>query len=93
MLILDSPGRHVGYIHCRTCRRCVHVDPEMFPPGPISEGYRARLRCSKCGGRGADIQIGWTTPRAPPAAVSENVTLPRHAELNPDEVSSITDCF
>jgi len=28
MLILDSPGQLVGYIHCRT----VHVDPEMFPP-------------------------------------------------------------
>jgi hypothetical protein len=34
MLILDSPGRLVGYIHCRTCCRCVHVDPEMFPPAP-----------------------------------------------------------
>jgi len=40
----------------------VHVDPEMFPPAPIPESYRARLRCSKCGGRGADILIGWATP-------------------------------
>jgi hypothetical protein len=66
MLILDSPGQLVGYIHCRTCRRCVHVDPEMFPPAPIPESYRARLRCSKCGGRGADIRIGWATPRSAP---------------------------
>ena len=66
MLILDSPGRLVGYIHCRTCHRCVHVDPEMFPPAPISESYRARLRCSKCGGRGADIRIGWSCPSDTP---------------------------
>jgi len=31
----------------------VHVDPEKFPPAPVSESYRARLHCSKCGGRGA----------------------------------------
>ena len=66
MLILDSPGRLVGYIHCRTCRRCVQVDPEMLPPAPVSESYRARLRCSKCSGRGADIQIGWATPSGAP---------------------------
>ena len=61
MFIVDSPGRLVGYIHCRTCYRCVHVDPEIFPPAPAPESYRARLRCSKCGGRGADIRIGWAT--------------------------------
>ena len=44
MLILDSPGRLVGYIYCRTCRRCVQVDPEVFPPAPVSKSYRARLR-------------------------------------------------
>jgi len=68
MLIGYSPGRLVGYIHCRTCHRYVHVDPEMFPPAPVPESYRARLRCSKCGGRGADIRFGWATSRgAPPA--------------------------
>jgi hypothetical protein len=66
MFIVDSPGRLVGYIHCRTCYRCVHVDPDIFPPAPIPESYRARLRCSRCGGRGADIQIGWATPSAAP---------------------------
>jgi len=66
MLIMDSPGRLVGYIHCRTCYRCVHVDPEMFPPAPIPDSYRARLRCTKCGGRGADIRIGWDTPSETP---------------------------
>jgi len=25
----------------------VHVDPEMFPPAPVPESYRARLRCTK----------------------------------------------
>ena len=34
MLILDSPGRLVGYIHCRTCHRCVHVDPADVSAGP-----------------------------------------------------------
>jgi hypothetical protein len=66
MLMMESPGRLVGYIHCRTCHRCVHVDPEMFPPAPVPESYRARLRCSKCGGRGADIRIGWATPSDTP---------------------------
>ena len=63
MPILDSPGQLVGYIHYRTCHRCVHVDPEMFPPAPVPESYRARLRCTKCGGRGAEIRIGWATVR------------------------------
>ena len=66
MLILDSPGRLVGYIHCRICFRCVHVDPKMFPPAPVPESYRARLRCTKCGGRGADIRIGWSCPSDTP---------------------------
>ena len=66
MPILDSPGQLVGYIHCRTCHRCVHVDPEMFPPAPVPESYLARLRCTKCGGRGADIRIGWATPSNTP---------------------------
>jgi len=50
----------------------VHVDPEMFPPAPVSESYRARLRCTKYGGRGADIQIGWATPSAPQRAVAKH---------------------
>jgi hypothetical protein len=66
MLIGYSPGRLVGYIHCRTCHRCVQVDPDTLPPAPISESYRARLRCSKCGGRGAEIRIGWSTPSDAP---------------------------
>src|SRR5688572_541410 len=66
--IVDSPGRLVGYVHCRTCHRCVHVDLEAFPTAPVPESYRARLRCTKCGGRAADIQIGWATPSAQPQA-------------------------
>ena len=72
-----SPGRLVGYIHCRTCFRCVHVDPDRFPPAPIPEIYRARLRCSKCGGRGADIRIGWATPP--------------QASANPGQVAYLSD--
>jgi len=71
MLIGYSPGQLVGYIHCRTCHRCVHVDPEMFPPAPVPESYRARLRCTKCGGRGADIQIGWAAPSASSQAAAK----------------------
>ena len=74
MLILDSPGQLVGYIHCRTCHRCVHVNPEIFPPAPVSESYRARLRCSKCGGRGADLRIGWSCPSDAPLARLEAPT-------------------
>ena len=66
MLIFGAPGRLVGYVHCRTCFRCVHVDPDMFPPAPVPESYRARLPCTKCAGRGADIRIGWATPSATP---------------------------
>ena len=44
MFIVDSPGRLVGNIHCRTWYRCVQVDPDIFPPAPIP-----RLRCSRCG--------------------------------------------
>ena len=72
MLIGDSPGRLVGYIFCRTCHRCAHVDPDTLPPAPITENYRSRLRCSKCGGRGADIRIGWATP---PSALPQGVQL------------------
>ena len=65
MYSADSPGRLVGYIHCRTCYRRVHIDPDTFPPAPIPKGYRARLRCTKCGGRGADLRIGWSCPSNP----------------------------
>jgi ferredoxin len=43
MPILDSPGQLVGYIYCRTCHRCAHVDPEMFPAAqPEQSTHRHR---------------------------------------------------
>ena len=85
MLILDSPGRLVGYIHCRTCYRCAHVDPAIFPPAPVPESYRARLRCTKCGGRGADIRIGWATPSGAPVEPRSGrvVYLDEHTRKSP----------
>ena len=62
-MILGAPGQLVGYIHCRTSYRCVHVDPDVFP---LPQSNRARLRCTKCGGRCADLRIGWSCPSSTP---------------------------
>ena len=71
MPIGQLPGKLGGYIHCRHCSRCVHVDTDTLLPAPVTERYRLRLRCSASGGRGADIRIGWTIPPPQQVAVIE----------------------
>jgi len=68
MPIVSSPGELVTHVHCRTCGRSVQFDPRRIPPAPLTERDRRRFWCMKCGGRGADVTIGWTIP--PAAALS-----------------------
>jgi len=57
-------------------RRTEHVVPT------IPESYRARLRCSKCGGRGAGILIGWWSyPSDAPLARLEASTRPAGSQV------------
>jgi hypothetical protein len=87
MPIGSSPGELVGFIHCRTCRRSVQVDPATFSPAPVPESYRARLRCKAFGNRDADIRIAWTIP---PASQNQYLVggLDSHCPTEPNRVIS-----
>ena len=64
MPISSSPWQLVGYIEGRLCGLCVVVDADALPPAPLPPSYRDRLRCTRCGRRGAHVRIGWSIPAA-----------------------------
>ena len=64
MPLYACPGELVAHVCCRKCGRSVQFDPRGIPPAPLTERDRRRFWCMKCGGRGADVTIGWTIPRS-----------------------------
>jgi hypothetical protein len=75
MPLVDSPGEFVAHVYCRRCGRSVQLDPRRIPLAPLTERDRRRFWCMKCGGRGADVAIGWTTSPAagsPPVSALRN---------------------
>jgi hypothetical protein len=72
ILIGYSPGRLVGLHPLPDLSQVRARRPRHPAAALIPESYRARLRCTKCGGRGADIQIRWATPSAPPQASAKS---------------------
>jgi len=64
MPLVGSPGEFVAHVDCRKCGRSVQLDPRCIPPAPLTERDRQRFWCMKCGGRGAEVTIGWTIPAA-----------------------------
>jgi len=70
MPIHECPGELVAHVHCRRCGRSVQLDSRRIPPAPLTERDRNRFWCMRCGGRGADVTIGWTIPLARPTAAN-----------------------
>ena len=61
MPMVDSSGELLAHVHCQKCGRSVQFDPRRIPPAPLTELDRWRFRCM-CGGRGAEVTIGWMIP-------------------------------
>jgi Zn ribbon nucleic-acid-binding protein len=61
---MDPPHRPhnnwqaVIHVHCPACRRCVRMDPG-FVAGKVH-----RLRCMRCGHRGAEVRVSHTAEKA-----------------------------